>query len=278
MIRSVILATGAVLLALSLRAQELYVFTEPASNIPGGSLNAKLAARYTRNQYTGAFAQRYTPELMAGISKAVQVKVSGTFSDFYSSALQPESFKGYVKWRFLSEDDIHRHFRMAAFADGSWSRNDMVYDEMTLDGDNSGIQGGIVATQLLNRLAISGTASVMRIFDEKFKDPAHASLHDQNSINYSFSAGYLLFPFHNDDYRQMNGNLYLEMLGAKGLEQGNYYLDAAPAIQLIFNSRIKVNAGARFQVTGDMTRLARNNYFLSVETSFLQVFRKRRRE
>ncbi len=262
----------------ALHSQELYVFTEPASNLPARSVSAKLTARYSRNEATGSFAQRYNPELMAGLSRKLQVKLGTSFSDFYTPGLRWESLKGGVKWRFLSNDGIHRHFRMAAFADAAYSRNDMVYDEMNLDGDNSGLQAGVIATQLLGRLALSGTASYMRVWDEKFQQQAHAGLHDQNSINASVSAGFLVFPFQNDDYNKVNGNIYVEALGAKGLEKGLYYFDLAPAFQLIFSSRTKLNLGARFQAAGNMQRLARNSWFIGVETSFLQAWKQRKKE
>lgn len=263
-------------LATITRSQELYIFSDPASNVPAKSLSAKLTIRLADNQHTGKLNQRYMPELMAGISKSLMFRTSTTFSDFYSDRLRWESVKGYLKWRFYSQDGIHRHFRMAAFVDGAYSRNDLVFDEMNLDGDNSGIQAGIIGTQLVNKLAVSGTASLMRVFDEKF-GTVHGAMHEQNAFNYSLSAGYLLFPRTYSDYDQVNLNLYVELLGMKGLERGMYYLDVAPALQLIFNSSSKLNLGARFEAGGNMDRIARNNYFLSFESTFLNAFGKRRK-
>ncbi|MBC6492242.1 hypothetical protein ACFSQD_01930 [Flavihumibacter stibioxidans] len=263
-------------LATITRSQELYIFSDPASNVPAKSLSAKLTMRLADNQLTGKLNQRYMPELMAGISKSLMFRASTSFSDFYSDRLRWESVKGYLKWRFYSQDGIHRHFRMAAFVDGAYSRNDLVFDEMNLDGDNSGIQAGIIGTQLVNKLAVSGTASLMRVFDEKF-GTVHGAMHDQNAFNYSLSAGYLLFPRNYSDYEQVNLNLYVELLGMKGLERGMYYMDVAPALQLIFNSSSKLNLGARFEAGGNMDRIARNNYFLSFESTFLNAFGKKRK-
>lgn len=269
--------TGLLLISLTkLRSQELYVFSEPASNLPAKSLSAKMTMRLADNQFTGKLNQRYMPELMAGISKSLMFRASASFSDFYSDNLRWESVKGYLKWRFYSQDGIHRHFRMAAFVDGAYSRNELVYDEMNLDGDNSGVQAGIIGTQLVNKLAVSGTVGLVRIFDKKFQT-VHGSLHDQDAFNYSLSAGYLLFPRSYSDYDQVNLNLYVELLGMNGLQKGMYYLDLAPAIQLIFNSSSKLNLGGRFEAGGNMNRLARNNYFLSFETTFLNVFGRKPR-
>lgn len=257
----------------SLHAQELYVFSEPASNIPAYSATAKLTARYTRNSLTGKLMQRYNPEWMMGLSKTVMLKTSLSFSDMYAGRFRWESAKAYVKWRFLSNDGIHRHFRMAAFADLAYSRNEMVYEEMNLDGDNSGVQAGVIGTQLLGKLALSGSASWMQVVNRITYIGGPGKPQDSNSIGYSASAGYLLFPRSYASYDQTNLNLYVEALGAKGLEAGGYYLDVAPAVQLIFASKTKLNLGARYQVLGNITRIAPNNYFVSVETSFLNILK-----
>lgn len=257
-------------------SQELYVFSDPASNIPAKSISAKLGARVGENSLTAQVNQRYMAEITAGLSKKIMLRAGTSFSNIYSNRLQWESAKAYVKWRFYSRDALHRHFRLAAFADGAYAGHPMVYDEMNLDGDNSGIQAGLIGTQLIQKLAVSGSASLMRVFDEKFRTGGHRNLHDQNALNYSLSAGYLLFPRSYSGYDQVNLNFYVEMLGMKGLDKGGYYLDAAPALQLIFKSATKLNLGARFEATGNISRPARNNYFLAVETSFLNVFDKRK--
>jgi hypothetical protein len=266
---------GCLMISFSIRAQELYVFSDPASNLPARSVSAKLTARFADLSNSGQIRQRYMPELMVGLHKNWMARVSTSFSNFYQSGQKWESAKLYAKWRFFSEDGIHRHFRLAAFADGAFSRNKLVFDEMNLDGDNSGFQFGVIGTQLLHKLAISGTASYMRVYDEKLK--SMPDMHDKDAIAYSLSAGYLLFPKSYADYEQVNLNLYVELLGMKGFGPGMYYLDIAPAIQLIFNSSTKFNLGARWETAGNMDRIARNNYFLSMESTFLNVLKKRKK-
>ena len=92
-------------------------------------------------------------------------------------------------------------------------------------------------------------------------------------MNYTLSAGYLLFPRQNKDYRQPNLNLYVELLGQRLAGTNLNYLDIAPALQLILNSRTKINLGQRFQLQGNMQRMARNSWLISVERSFLQVWK-----
>ena len=254
--------------------QELFVFSEPASNMPARSVSFKLTGRYPDSKLNDYFKQRYIPEVMFGLSKNWMLHVSMGWSDYYSEKVRAESFKTYLKWRFLSNDDLHKHFRMAAFAEIAASRNDYLYDEFTLDGDLDGMQTGIIATQLINKLAISGTVSFMQGFGASGmhhgSDNQHLSM-----FNYSASAGYLLFPKEYTDYKQTNVNLYLEFLGSTGAGHYHYYVDIAPAIQLIFNSTTKVNLGARFQMGGNMTRVGENTYQVSIEHTILNAFKKR---
>jgi hypothetical protein len=49
----------------------------------------------------------------------------------------------------------------------------------------------------------------------------------------------------------------------------------APALQLIFKSQFKFNLGYRFQLAGDMKRMAQQSWLLSTEWLFL---RKNRRQ
>ncbi len=222
----------------AIQSQELYVFSEPASNMPAHSISAKLSYRSPVSRDNNFYRQRYTPEIMLGLDKHWMVHISGTFSDFYSPAVRSESVKGYAKYRFYSNDDVHQHFRMAAFAEASYSRSPFYYGDINLDGDNSGVQAGLIATQLVNKLAVSGTASVIKVFAEESEHVAHLG-HSRQALYYSLSAGYLLFPLNYSSYRQTNLNIYFETIGMKGFEGGDYMLDLAPALQLIFNSNFK---------------------------------------
>jgi hypothetical protein len=253
--------------------QELYVFSEPASNMPAHSLSVKLGSRITDSRQNSFHRQRYTPELMFGLNKNWMAHVSTTFSDFYSPQLRWESVKTYAKYRFYSNDEVHRHFRMAAFAEAAYSRSPFTYGDINLDGDNSGVQAGIIATQLINRLAVSGTTSVLKVFSSSSQRVNHPE-HSLNAFYYSFSAGYLLLPVNYSDYRQTNLNLYIETVGMKGLDRGDYMLDIAPALQLIFNSNFKINLGAKIQATGNMLRIGENNYFIGLERTFLGALKR----
>ncbi len=257
-------------------AQELYPFTEPASNMPAKSMSLKLAAMYGRGVHGDKIGQRYVPEVMFGLSKKWMVHGNVTFSDMYQSYIYFESVRTYAKYRFLSNDDVHKHFRMAAFAAAAYSRNHLQHNELNLMGDQSGVQVGLIATQLWNKLAISGTASLTEVLDESRNNKPQEYAYQ--SLNYSLSAGYLVFPRNYTDYNQTNLNLYFEILGARNLdwEYEKYYIDFAPALQLIFKSTSKLNLGYRFQFRSDIYRNMENSWMLSYEYIFLNALKRKK--
>jgi hypothetical protein len=267
------------LLALNARAQELYVYSEPASNMPAHSISAKLTGHFvgSDNVY-GRFSQRYMPEIMFGFSKKLMVHVSATFADMHTDDFNFESVSLYAKYRFLSRDEIHQHFRMAVFADASYTRVPFHYDEITLMGDKSGVEAGIIATQLWHRFALSGTLSHTQVLDKSRNSKTiYVPERNYQSINYTVSGGYLLLPKEYTDYKQLNVNLYTEFIGQQTLDRRTWFIDMAPALQLIFNSNTKLNLGYRFQLDGNMDRMANQSYLVSLERTFLNALKKRKK-
>ncbi len=261
------------------KGQELYVYTEPASNMPAHSLSAKLSADYIGKLQgnLNRFMQRYTPELMFGISKKWMMHVAGTFADMHTTNFRWESVYLYGKYRFISNDELHSHFRMAVFADASYSRSPYHYDEISLQGDKSGVQLGIIATQLWNKLAVSATVSHTQALDSSRNNKVvYIPSRIYQVMNYSLSAGYLLLPFEYTSYKQTNLNLYVEGLAQQSLDRKAYYFDLAPAIQLIFNSNAKLNLGYRFQLSGDMQRMTESSWLISFERTFLGALKKKK--
>ena len=267
-----------VLTALRGQSQELYVYTEPASNMPAKSVSAMVTANYITPQLPyDRFMQRYLVEAMAGINKNLMVRVGTGFADMHTDNFRWESVYLYGKYRFLSLDESHKHFRMAVFAEAAWTRSEFHFDEVSLNGDKSGVQAGVIATQLLNRFALSATVSHTQVL--------HGSRNDKSVIyipsrifqvmGYSLSGGYLLLPVKYTDYRQTNVNLYAELLAQQGLDRSAWYIDFAPAVQLIFNSNTKLNLGYRFELGSDMERMSRNSFMVTVERTFLNVLKKK---
>ncbi len=252
-------------------AQELYPYTEPASNMPARSISAKYTFRWQEGYHSQRTEQRHTPEIMFGLNKKWMIHGSASFSDMYSSNLRWESARLYTKYRFLSVDEVHRHFRMAAFAAGSYSVNDPFYDELSLEGDQSGFQYGVIATQLLNKLAVSASLSNVQVLDKSRKNAYQ--LYPYQALDYTISAGYLLFPRSYESYRQVNVNLYCELMGQKTYDLSRYFWDIAPALQLIFNSNAKLNIGYRVEGRSNMHRMTTRSWMISFERTFLNALK-----
>jgi hypothetical protein len=266
-----------ILATVKLRAQELYVFSEPASNMPAHSISVKLTDHFvTSDMIYSRFTHRIMPQIMFGVSKKLMLHAGGSISNMHTPDLRFESASFYAKYRFLSNDDVHKHFRMAVFADASVTRAPFHYEEISLMGDKSGVEAGIIATQLWNKFALSATVSHTQVLDSsRFNKVIYVPDRLYQSINYSLSGGLLVFPKEYTDYKQTNLNLYAELLGERSLDAKKYCLDLAPAVQLIFNSNFKVNIGYRVQLAGNMTRMSRNSWQISLERTFLNALKRK---
>lgn len=245
----------------SLRAQELFVFTEPASNMATHSIGLRLD-----NTLYNTGAYRLSPEIMWGASRRWMVHAAGYASDMDRNTFSPEGGSLYAKYRVFAHDEVHRHFRVAVFGKAAAAAGRSVYkDEIDLSGSNSGGQAGLVATQLLHKLALSGSAAYTRRWD--------GGPTSREALNYTASAGLLLLPRHYTSYRQTNLNLMCELLAATALDKPAGYADIAPAVQLIFYSIARLDVGYRTQVAGHMERWASGGLFIRLEYNLLNVYK-----
>ena len=213
---------------------------------------------------------------MFGISKKWMMHIGTTFGNMHTANFGWESIFLYNKYRFLSKDDIHKHFRMAAFMEASYTRSPFHQDEVNLEGDRSGIQVGVIATQLWNKLALSATIDNAQVLDKSRNSETviYVPSRIYQVMDYSLSAGYLVLPREYTDYKQTNLNIYTEFLAQQSLDRKAYYIDMAPALQLIFNSNTKLNIGYRFQLSGTMQRMATESWLISIERTFLNALKK----
>jgi hypothetical protein len=266
------------LAGLSAFSQELYPFTEPASNNPAKSVSVKAMAMLHGDVHSSRTLQRYMPEVAVGLSKKWMVKAGANFSNMHQQSMIWEGGRLYAKYRFLSNDDVHKHFRLAVFGTAAYSRNHLDHNEINLMmGEQSGVQAGVIATQLWHKLALSGTVAWNEVLDEKRSDKQLNGVYAYQAINYSLSAGYLLLPFEYKDYDQTNLNLYVELMGGRNINfpGETYYVDLAPSIQAIFNSAAKLNVGYRFQLGSDIYRLTKNSFMVSFEYLFLNALKRK---
>ena len=253
----------------TIHAQELYIFSEPASNMAAKSIGV----RVTNEGTFGSNPQvRTIPELMFGFHKNFMLHGQAFLSNMDGN-YRLEGGSLYAKYRFYSADDLQKHFRMAAYGRVSTSKRPVYSEDINLEGDNSGAQLGVVATELIHKLAISGHFAYSKAFDVEKRQLAGRPAPNE-LLNYSLSAGYLLLPFTYKNYNQPNLNVYVEALGKTNPATGHSYLDLAPALQLIINSRTRIDLGYRFEVAGGMEgRYNKNMYLARVEFNFFNALR-----
>lgn len=258
---------GLLVAGISINAQELYVATEPASNMPKDGVALRISQE---GSFRNGFQSRFVPEVMLGLDKNLMVHASAYLSDFYQDKYKMEGWSTYAKYRFLSIDSTQRHFRGAVFAKYSSSKNPILYEEINLEGNNSGWQAGVVFTQLLHKLALSGSLSYIKALDNRSGNLLPDNLADE-SIGYTFSAGLLTYPKVYRDYKQTNINVYLEFLGKSNPGRNHHVMDAAPAVQFIINSNLRVDVSQRVQLWSSMSRNGKNMFLVRLEYNLFNV-------
>ena len=249
-------------------SQELYINTEPASNMATHSVGIRLE---NQGYFNPEYKSRASLEVMYGASRSLMVHGSLYTSDYYHTSQHFEGGSVYAKYRFLSIDSVQSHFRGAVFVKASAINNPLVNQEIGLEGDNSGFQTGLVFTKLIHKLAISSTASYLHAFDNLGGNGLPIG-RARNSIGYTLSAGYLLFPRKYENYNQVNLNIYGELLGKVNPGYGQSYLDAAPGVQLIFNSFLRLDFSWHAPLYNQMVRTSANTYLVRLEYNLFNVF------
>ncbi len=250
------------------KAQELFVFTEPASNMAANSVGLRLNNFLMTKTNTASSNYQLVPEVMFGISKKIMLHGDVFFNNIHSGF----GFKGgsvYMKYRFFSNDAVQQHFRMAAYARVSKVNMPVHQEDINIYGMNSGFEGGVIATQLLHKVALSAGASFVKAASNgKYKFPTA----DDKAVNYTFSIGKLMLPKNYTDYKQTNLNLMFEMLAQTNVGSSNYYIDIAPSLQLIINSQSRLDFGYRHQLSTNMFRASANSFLLRLEHNLYNVF------
>lgn len=250
-------------------SQELFVFTEPASNMPSKSIGIRLGQSLLKEQIKSGYNYHMMPEIMWGVNKNLMVHAS-TFISNRNNSLITEGGSVYAKYRFFSTDDFNSHFRLAGFGRYSFNRADIHQDEIETMGHNTGFDTGVIATQLINKLAISTTISFEKALDNKpnYQYPTNQS---NTAINYSLSFGKLMYPKKYTNFKQTNINIMLEFLGQTLNKNGNSYLDIAPSIQFIINSQARIDLAYKQELYNSMLRTAPNGIYLKLEYTFFNV-------
>ena len=69
------------------------------------------------------------------------------------------------------------------------------------------------------------------------------------------------------------GNIYAELLGQRTTDLSRYFIDFAPAVQLIFRSAVKLNFGYRFELGSNMYRMTSRSWLMGLEWQFLNALK-----
>ncbi len=251
-------------------AQELFVYTEPASNMAAKSIGVRLNNNFMKDAQTKRVDHYFNPEVMFGFSKYLMVHAEGYFSNA-NGDYQLNGGGLYAKYRFYSTDAVHSHFRMAAYGRYSYIRNIAAEAPINLLLRNSGYEAGVVATSLKNKLALSASASYLHALDNSNANKWN-NINDRNAFAYTLSAGQLVLPKEYISYDQLNMNLMLEALGQTDLTNGKSFLDLAPSVQFIIKSRMRVDFGYRFQVVNSYDRKYKSSALFRFEYNLFNAF------
>ena len=252
-------------------SQELFVMTEPASNMPAKSFGIRNMNAFMF-EADGKLNYHNMPEIMWGINQKWMVHAQGFISNRQDGGFETEGGSLYAKYRFFSKDDVQSHFRMALYGRYSLNKADIHQQELETMGHNTGYEAGFIATQLLHKVALSSSLSYERALDNNpnYKFPITES---NSAMNYTLSVGKLMLPKVYTSYKQVNVNLMLELLGQRLNDNKKSYLDIAPSVQFIINSQARIDLAYRQELYSTMQRTAPNGVILKFEYTFFNVFK-----
>ncbi len=233
-----LLSIGLLYIISFLGAQELFVVTDPASNMPAGSSNIRLSQSLFKELLEDGYNYHLMPEVSYGINKNLMIRAASFLSN-RNNRLYLEGGSLFAKYRFFSSDDIHSHFRLAAYGRVSKNRADIHQEQIETMGHNSGAELGLIATKLVH-----------------------------TAINYSLSWGRLMYPKTYKSYKQTNINLMFEFLGQTLSDNRKTFIDGTAAIQFIVNSQSRIDLAYRKSLFSNMLRSAPNGIYLNFEYTF----------
>lgn len=250
------------------QAQELFVMAEPASNAPANSLSVRLGQSLLTNEFQKNDTYSLAPEVTWGMNKNLMFRGSAYLNSM-QNGLELGGGSLYAKYRFHSTDDLQSHFRMAAFASYSYNKSPIIGEAIDLSGMNSGIEAGIIATQLIKKTAVSATLGVIQA--SRNDTYALPDSFNRTALNYSLSVGRLMHPKKYINYKQTNVNAMLELVGQTNLDKGRSYLDIVPSIQFIINSQARIDIAYKKELYNAMDRVLTDGFILKLEYTFFNV-------
>ena len=231
--------------------------------MPSHSMGLRVSNWLMQEQEGAATNYHLIPEMMWGVNKSLMLHAEGFLSN-RAGGLSVEGGAFYGKYRFYSKDEVHKHFRMAAFARVSANNADVHMEEIETNGHNSGYELGLIGTQLLHKQAISAAVSFEQAMDNA-KGNEFPSAQASRALNYTLSTGRLILPRDYKNYNQTNFNIMFEVLGQYHPEDGKSFFDIAPSVQFIFNSQARLDIGYKKQLYSNMRRTAPDGFLVRFE-------------
>lgn len=265
-----------------IRAQELFPNNDPASNVGKNVLAVRASSEFFEDAGQTRSFQAY--KFMFGLSSKWMLTETFSFSNHHSPRLPDgfiqhdplgnpytdgvkrgspypylfESLDVNIKYRFLSHDSEHKHFRMAAYLDLAGGNEAHYEAEPELIGDNGGAGAGLIATLLLHKFAAS--INTGGIVPSDYTDAFSGVVISYGKAAYlNLSLGYLVYPGTYRSYNQTNINLYAEfqckaydgmvisengkevmIQNVPALESGSY-VEFRPSVQFIIRSNTRID-------------------------------------
>lgn len=255
-------------------SQELFVVTDPASNVPANSLAVNIMQSAFKEALESGYNYHLMPEVTYGVNKNLMVRGSA-FISTRSNALYAEGGGVMAKYRFYSEDDLNSHFRMAAYGRYSFNRADIHQEQIEILGHNTGFETGIIATKLIKKIAISSSISFEKALDNK-PNYLFPSNFGNNATNYTLSFGKLMYPKKYTSFKQTNINLMVEFVGQTINQNGKSFLDIVPAVQFIFNSQARLDFAYRRELVNSLLRSAPNGFYFNMYYTFFDLQKQKK--
>ena len=254
------------------KAQELFLLTNPASNVPKNTMIVRGMNSFFQRTADKSISYHFMPEVEYGISKKLMLIANG----FISNEENKVNFEGaslLAQYRFYSNDEAKKHFRMAIWSRIALNNAEIHQEEIELNGHNTGIRLGLTGTQLLHKTALSSTVSYQKAlnnFSNEFPQNYSA-----DAVDYTFSIGQLMLPKQYKNFNQTNVNLMVEMLGQTHLTNRKSFLDIAPVIQFIFKSKARLDIAYRQQLYSTMYRTQPNGIIINFQYNIFNVVKKK---
>ncbi len=254
-----------------LRAQELFIQTEPASNMPVGRFGVRATSDiWSENNRT---ISRFGTEIMYGVSKNLMVHLQAYGSNAIHN-FEPETYGIYAKYRLYSDDDFKYHFRISAYGEVLGGKQHNTIPSFSFKGAGPMVASGLIFTLLENRLALSSTVGAAKSLKDIFPTDG-GSFTNITGINASLSAGYLVYPNTYTSYSDPNINIYAELLGYNSyfqLNDGFDYSTNASGGELVlsFGPQLILNSVARFDLAYSL--LLKSNFIEKRSNSLLLRF------